>query len=80
MCVPLSYPVYICSKYTFLLQDLLSLTPLEVMRVAGQSHYQSLQLLKSVSLACAPKIIPVGEVGDEFVSSIPPRFDVEYSA
>ncbi|XP_031437693.1 DNA repair protein RAD51 homolog 2 [Clupea harengus] len=43
-------------------KDLLSLTPLEVMRVAGQSHYQSLQLLKSVSLACAPKIIPAQEL------------------
>ncbi|KAL2082373.1 hypothetical protein ACEWY4_022191 [Coilia grayii] len=38
-------------------EDLLSLTPLEVMRLAGQSYYQSLQLLKSVSQACAPKII-----------------------
>ncbi|XP_048106620.1 DNA repair protein RAD51 homolog 2 isoform X4 [Alosa alosa] len=38
-------------------EDLLSLTPLEVMRLAGQSHCHSLQLLKTVSVACAPKII-----------------------
>ncbi|XP_076128065.1 DNA repair protein RAD51 homolog 2 [Alosa pseudoharengus] len=38
-------------------EDLLSLTPLEVMRLAGQSHCHSLQLLRNVSVACAPKII-----------------------
>ncbi|XP_029589134.1 DNA repair protein RAD51 homolog 2 isoform X4 [Salmo trutta] len=43
-------------------QDLLSLTPLEVMRLAGQSYRQVLMLLQSVSQACAPSMTTALEV------------------
>ncbi|XP_024276443.1 DNA repair protein RAD51 homolog 2 isoform X2 [Oncorhynchus tshawytscha] len=43
-------------------QDLLSLTPLEVMRLAGQSYQQVLMLLQSVSKACAPSMTTALEV------------------
>ncbi|XP_036841176.1 DNA repair protein RAD51 homolog 2 isoform X3 [Oncorhynchus mykiss] len=42
--------------------DLLSLTPLEVMRLAGQSYQQVLMLLQSVSKACAPSMTTALEV------------------
>ncbi|XP_010880573.2 DNA repair protein RAD51 homolog 2 isoform X1 [Esox lucius] len=43
-------------------QDLLSLTPIEVMRLAGQSYQQVLVLLKSVSQSCAPSMTTALEV------------------
>ncbi|XP_048841771.1 DNA repair protein RAD51 homolog 2 isoform X2 [Brienomyrus brachyistius] len=43
-------------------RDLLSLTPLEVMRVAGVSYSQACQLLKTTSQACAPKMTMAWEL------------------
>ena len=40
-------------------QDLLSLTPLEVMRVAGLSYQNALTLMRSVSQHCAPPVTTV---------------------
>ncbi|KAL0967607.1 hypothetical protein UPYG_G00254410 [Umbra pygmaea] len=43
-------------------QDLLSLTPLEVMRFSGQSYQQALLLLQTVSHGCVPSMTTACEV------------------
>nr|XP_015206745.1 PREDICTED: DNA repair protein RAD51 homolog 2 isoform X2 [Lepisosteus oculatus] len=45
-------------------QDFLSLTPLELMRMAGQSYQQVQKLLRTVSQGCAPKMTTALELRD----------------
>lgn len=60
-------------------KDLLSLTPLEVMRVAGLSYHNALALLRSVSRHCAPPVTTLLELwkskSESFFSTSLPALD-----
>ncbi|KAJ3606298.1 hypothetical protein NHX12_025819 [Muraenolepis orangiensis] len=60
-------------------QDLLSLSPLEVMRLAGLSHQRALSLLRSVSTHCAPPVATLLELwkptSESFFSTSLPALD-----
>lgn len=55
------YPLifYLSDSGLFFCQDLLSLTPLEVMSTTGLSHQNALMLLQTVSKAIAPPVTTV---------------------
>ncbi|KAM4632713.1 DNA repair protein RAD51 homolog 2 [Polymixia lowei] len=60
-------------------KDLLSLTPLEVMRTAGLSHHKAVMLLQSVSRTCAPPVTTALELwrenSESFFSTSLPALD-----
>ncbi|CAL8317158.1 unnamed protein product [Boreogadus saida] len=60
-------------------KDLLSLTPLEVMRVAGLSYQNALALMRSVSQHCAPPVTTLLELwkpkSESFFSTSLPALD-----